>query len=508
MKKKPYRSLDQVYLSETFAKPVPLPPRAQITIFREQGSPLADVLVQRNPPEGNIHPFKVSDSLAQRVINILNKEKKFKSASGETSPNEIIKQAVVDIDHWPEQIHSKVTAIFDKYNLNPETFENLKKIQIEKDNPTSELIRAGDGKEFKPYINLIPDSFKQLFENPDDAFKVVRDLFNIKDNISGINIGKGEVSTSLISNATKEKTGDLTFPDLGEVEIKDYGARMIGTGGGYAVTGTARELSDLLGETSSASLPERALQAARKEILTFVEKELSQSERSKSYTNTPAVREFLANIKYSLDDDRSLEELINTIETAIPQITKADKVVKTVETLKKKIVANLKNYIAAKKTAPITNFLSAVNAFFSNLENLSDDQIARGIIACRNYDVDRSSLDQIIQYILNNMNYFKTNLIQNPNFIRFIIGALHIALYKHVQNFRGILFVTGKKMPKNATDEIKEDISHKKIIYYSVPGNSLAEKFSNTINFLQDNNAEIRINIDQRGNAAQVSFKS
>jgi hypothetical protein len=53
---KKYRPLDEVYLAESFAKHVPLPPRSKI-ILHETGT----VLVQKDPPQGEVEEYNVGD---------------------------------------------------------------------------------------------------------------------------------------------------------------------------------------------------------------------------------------------------------------------------------------------------------------------------------------------------------------------------------------------------------------------------------------------------------------
>lgn len=505
MKKKPYRSLDQVYLSESFAKQVPPPPRNIVYINKEN----SEILVHKNPPNGPMKEFKgVSDQLADNIARLIDKSRSWKTKEGkDVSAENIIDEALAK-DGWKYRAVSEpVHAAFSKHNLNVDAFENLIAIQTDPDNPTRKLIEAGDTSSPTLYFNLIPNSFKALFNNPEDALKVVTDLFNIVPQLKGINVGRGEVATTLISDAVKGKTGDLLFPGFGEVEFKDYDARMIGAGKSYAIEGTQDELANILSQEASASLPERALQVARKDVLNFIEKALSESPESAKSTNLPNIRNYLTNVKNALDDDMTLQDLIGTIETAIPQVVARNKVVKVVEDLKKNIISRLTSYQAAKKREPMGDFLSSVTAFFSDVDSLSNEQLARGIVACRTYDLNQNDKEQLVTFILQNINFFRHNLKDSMG-LRYIIAALHIALYKHFHNFRGIIFATGRPSKKDMSEEEKANIANKKVVFFSVPGNSIGEKIFTTYNFLRNNNAKVNISIDKRGAAAQVSLPS
>jgi len=505
MKKKPYRSLDQVYLSESFNKPVPPPPRNIVYINKEN----AEILVHKNPPHGSMQEFKgVSDQLADNIARLIDKSRSWKGKSGkDVSANNIIDEALSK-DGWSvKAVSERVHSAFDKYKLNVDAFENLITIQTDPNNPTRKLIEAGDSTAPKLYFDLIPDTFKALFSNPEDALKVVGNLFNIVPQLKGINVGRGEVATTLISDAVKGKTGDLFFPGFGEVEFKDYDARMIGAGKSFAIEGTQDELANILSQSAAESLPEKALRAAKKDILNFIEKALSESPESKKSTNLPNIRNYLTNVKNALDNDNNLQDLVSTIETAIPQVVAKNKVVKSVETLKKNIVDRLTAYQTAKKVEPLKDFLSSVNAFFGDIDSLTNDQLAKGIVACRTYELNENDKEQLITFIMQNINFFRHNL-KDMQGLRYIIAALHIALYKHYHNFKGIIFASGRSFPKDTPEDVKEDISHKKVMFFSVPGNSIGEKLFTTYNFLLKNNAKVNISIDKRGAAAQVSFPS
>jgi uncharacterized protein YukE len=440
----------------------------------------------------------VSDKMADSVANLLNKSQAFKSKSGKDVSAESIIDEALAADGWSgTEAVERVHTAFNKVRLNINSFENLIAIQTDKNNPFRKLVEAGDGTNFIPYLNMVPDSFKTLLVNPEDYKRLLQELFVIDFKIGGISVGKGEVATTLISDAVKGKTGDLFLPGFGEVEFKDFDARMVGTGGGYAVEGTQKELNEILSQTSSPGLSERALQVSKKDVLNFIDKLLTELPESKKAANKPEILKYLDEIKYALDNDKTLQDLMSTIDQVIPQIVDQAKVVGTIKTLKDNIIKKVGAYQAAKAGKAVKNFSSAVKAFFSNIENLSDEQIARGIVACRNYNIAPDEQSALVDFLLKNIEFIRSQL-GDYNFLKKLIAGLHIAIYKTHHNFKGIIFVTGGSKAA--------DVASKKIIFFTVPGNTIGEKIINTIKFLQSHNVSISISVDNRGPAAQVSF--
>ena len=264
MKKKPYRSLDQVYLSESFAKPVPLLPRQ--TILGE-----ASLLVySTDHPEGK--PYEnIDDETAKRIVKMLRRSEK--SSSGK-SVNQVI-QEVLKIDHWNgEHVFDRVLKSFDLVKINSSTFENLKAIQTDKENPLRKFIESASSATTQiELIDLIPKGFVNLFENDDlnSALTVLNSIWLITDAEQQANVGPGEISLSIMSDAVKGNTGDLYFDGFGLVDVKGAGARL--GGDGRAHTTTKNELEQILQQVSpELSIKGQILLGIKNIIISVIDK--------------------------------------------------------------------------------------------------------------------------------------------------------------------------------------------------------------------------------------------
>lgn len=196
---KKYRPLDEVYLAESYAKHVPLPPRSKI-ILHETGT----VLVQKDPPQGEVEEYNVGDEKLKKVKNIL-----AKSEEKEAGIVDLINKLNIP------PAHSKIIAerIFESENqeqiLN---YINNRDIRIE------DL----DGK------NII-DVYTQKIM--DRAF--VEWLLGYEWAATP-NVGAGEAFISIMvagarKTSSKEK-GDVKIGEE-ELEIKGDGARLRGQKG-------------------------------------------------------------------------------------------------------------------------------------------------------------------------------------------------------------------------------------------------------------------------------------
>ena len=196
---KKYRPLDEVYLSESYAKHVPLPPRSKI-ILHETGT----VLVQKDPPQGEVEEYNVGDEKLKKVKNIL-----AKSEEREAGIVDLINKLNIP------PAHSKIIAerIFESENqeqiLN---YINNRDIRIE------DL----DGK------NIIDVYTQKII---DRAF--VEWLLGYEWAATP-NVGAGEAFISIMvagarKTSSKEK-GDVKIGEE-ELEIKGDGARLRGQKG-------------------------------------------------------------------------------------------------------------------------------------------------------------------------------------------------------------------------------------------------------------------------------------
>jgi len=206
--KKKYKSLNEVYLENSYAKPVPPPPRSKI-FFTEKGT----VLLQKDPPQGNVEEYNVGDEKLQKVKNILSKS---------------------------EEKEANITDVLTKLNIPPAHAKLISEKIFE--SPNSEQIVA--------YINNRDITIEQVDgKNILDVFaqkisdKKFLEWLLAYEYTANPSVGAGEVFVSImIANARKTSTKEKGDVKIGEqeLEIKGDGARLRGQRG----MGTGVEVSN------------------------------------------------------------------------------------------------------------------------------------------------------------------------------------------------------------------------------------------------------------------------
>lgn len=198
-KDKKYRSLDEVYLENSFAIPVPPPPRAKI-FFTEKGT----VLLQKDPPQGNVEEYNVGDEKLQKVKSILSKSEEKEAG---------ISEVLVKLNIPPA--HAKI--------ISERIFESESNEQIVSYiNNRDVTIEQIDGK------NII-DVFSQKISD-----RKFLEWLLAYEYPSQPSVGAGEVFISImIANARKTSTKEKGDVKIGEqeLEIKGDGARLRGQKG-------------------------------------------------------------------------------------------------------------------------------------------------------------------------------------------------------------------------------------------------------------------------------------
>ena len=110
--------------------------------------------------------------------------------------------------------------------------------------------------------------------------------------------------------------------------------------------------------------------------------------------------------------------------------------------------------LVASLTIPEYNYRDSLLAFFSQYEILSDDQLASGVFAARNYKNVSSTeavKNKIKDIIVSNKNsLFKKHHERYFTYeLAALIGALHLCCYQEKQKFKGIIFDIKKSKFKN-----------------------------------------------------------
>jgi len=479
--KKKYRPLDEVYLRESFAKPV-IPPPYKI-IIRED----AEVLIQKDPPHGNVEEYRVSDEVAREIRSSIKKQEVSKTEEGELTASAIIDK-VLDMDGWKSgtrdypALLERVIGIFSRGEIIPKNFNNLITIQKDPNNKFRTSLLASPQQVFA-YNDLIPDSFLQLFE-PGGGKKVADELWGVTFKAK-VNVGAGELAFTLLSDAVKGKTGDLMFKDLGEVEVKGLAARM--GGDGFCHNHTPGELDKIL-SSQSESLTKQTLQRVKADIYKKIENFIKSREALKGRVTVPKEQQiqYLNQIKDSLDNAEGLNQLLTNINNfGLPANVQAQ--------LKQAI----KDY-SEHKTGQIKGLFSpAIKTFFSLSRNLSNEQLVAGIVATRNYSAS-TEVPELTQYLTNLLEqkrdiFFPKEGVNSYNYNLYrLIASIHTALYRNVQKFSYLLFLNDNT---------------KMMVAYKFEQGNLGQAIESLYNFYSKFDAAFNMSIDDKFKSAGITLK-
>jgi hypothetical protein len=267
MPNKPYKSLHEVYLAQSFAKPVPLLPR-QTVLGEEKG--MAEILIQKDQGE-QLPVYKVPNEVADQILKTIRRAEVSQDEGGDESVNNIIAKCL-EIDHWAQEgngqkspVFFDVVRAFDEVDLDYKKFKNLEALQTDKDNPIRNVLLKDP--KVHSLNQLLSNKFKALFVNPSDAFKVLSILWSIQPK-SDANIGPGELALTMISDAIKGQEGDLQF-DFGHVEVKGNNAAL--GSGKVAVNSTYEELNKILSaKAGGASIQYTNIDKQKTAILRYI----------------------------------------------------------------------------------------------------------------------------------------------------------------------------------------------------------------------------------------------
>lgn len=478
---KKYRPLDEVYLKESFAKSVPLPPYR--IVIRED----ADVVIQKDPPHGEVKEYRVSDEVAKEIRNTIKKQEVSKTEEGDLTASAIIDK-VLEIDGWKSgtrdypALLERVIGIFSRGEIIPQNFNSLITIQKDPNNKFRKDLLSNPQQVYA-YQDLIPESFLKLFE-ANGGLKVADELWGVTFKAK-VNVGAGELAFTLLSDAVKGKTGDLLFKDIGEVEVKGLGARM--GGDGFCHNHTPNELNKILSK-DSGNLTEQTLQRVKAEIFKKIETFIKSREALKGRVTVPKEQQiqYLSQVRDSLDNSENLNQLLTNIANfGLPATVQAQ--------LKQAV----KDYTEHKTGQVKGLFSPAIKTFFSLSKNMSDEQLAAGIAATRNYSAT-TEVPELIQYLTNMLSQKRNDFFPqqgsnayNYNLYR-LIASIHTALYRAVQKFNYILFINDNT---------------KKMVVYKFEEGNLGQTIESIYNFYSKYDAAFNMSIDDKFKSAGVTLK-
>lgn len=421
-----------------------------------------EILMQQKGSD-NVEEFTVPDNLAKQIKSNIKKETMFASAGIDTNLNEIIKK-VLTIANWSKTSNinfllESVSNAFNKEELvvnniidYPDLLQNSKNLLKEKllSNPSSKINLK----------DLIPGWFHSFFENSDGT-NVVNNLWKLVPNTKPAS-GQGELALTLISPSKKASQGDLSV-DGELIEMKGSGGTM---GGDNHIIDTSTELNEILNQDLSG-----ISKTNRKQNLIYRLKKI-----------IPTKHETFKNEIISLvDKDTATEEIKNVID-------RSNLTDKAKESLNKTLVASL--------TIPKFNYRDSLLAFFSQYELLSDEQLAAGVFAGRNYK-KVASPESVKNKIKNIITSNKSTIFQKHHERHFtrelasLISALHLCSYQEVYKFKGIIFVND---------------TNKNMVYYQFKGNEISQNLEDAYSFILQFKPTINLGMTQIQKGASLDF--
>jgi hypothetical protein len=230
---KRYKSLQDVYLEKAASKAVPPVPGASVFLIKDN----ATILIQKDPPSGEVEQYNVSDEKLDKLKTIIGKseikDKTLPETITKTSnlPGQAVREIVAHLEEYPEEAVNKVTEYIKNRSIDLKDLDNKNVFDV----------FEGVG---------IPKDFSRF-------------LYSYQLKQTSPNVGKGEAFFSLMLRGARKamggkkadaETGDVRI-DGQEVEIKGQNARLKGQKGFGAPENVARYWSEEL-KKASVNIPE------------------------------------------------------------------------------------------------------------------------------------------------------------------------------------------------------------------------------------------------------------
>ena len=518
--KKPYKSLEDIYLKESFAKLVPLLPR-HLVLGEDSG--MAEILIQKDQGE-QLPIYKVPNKVADQILKTIKRNEVTQNEPGAQSVNNIIAKCL-EMDGWAAQgsgqessVFSEVVRAFELVDLKYENFKQLEALQRDKNNPVRNILLKN------PAVHspneLLSDKFQALFATPSGALEVLTSLWRIQPQ-SDANVGPGELALTLISDAVKGKEGDLEF-DFGHVEVKGNNAAL--GSGKVAVNATYEELNKILSaKAGGASIQSTNIEKQKAAILNSIQGYINDYTKhvnnSEKYPPQDAklhvdIKTKLKNLLERAREAKNFQELVNDVKNSgLP----ATKKVRTKEggireergekTRLLDQIELLRRIEAGEVTSTAggeqSKFNPAVNAFFSNPRITVADRI-EGIKHVRSSD--RTNQEQIAEVAASLLKTYPKLLswetgTSYSDLNRFI-GAIHVAEYQQEKKFKYLVFFN-----KDAKD--KAALPTKIVsLGFAGTGNTFKEDVVRVFEFFKrkDVNASVKLGVDNTRGTVRVAI--
>lgn len=230
---KKYKSLQDIYLEKAAGKPVAPIPGASVSFIKDN----ATILIQRDPPNGEVEQYDVSDEKLTRLKDVISKtEIKDKTIPEQIKkisnlPAQAVSEIMTHLEEYPEEQVNKITEYIKNRSINLKDLDNKNVFEVFK----------GVG---------IPENFSKY-------------LYGYQLKQTSPNVGKGEAFFSLMLRGARKAMGgkkaDAESGDVRiggeEVEIKGQDARLKGQKGFGSPESVAKFWSESL-KKASANMPD------------------------------------------------------------------------------------------------------------------------------------------------------------------------------------------------------------------------------------------------------------
>jgi len=521
--KKPYRPLSEIYLKESFARPVPLLPRQ--TILGEANG-MAEILIQKDTGE-DLPVYKVPNEVADEVLKRIKRAEQQLGDKEGFTVDKIIAQCL-ELDGWAGEgkgqnssVFREVVNAFNAVELNYKEFNKLLSLQTDKDNPVRTVLLN----DLKPHsmVELLSDKFKALFADPAGALTVLQSLWRlIPDGGKNVNVGPGELALTLISDAVKGKEGDLQF-DFGLVEVKGNNAAL--GSGKYAVVNTYEELNRIMAsKIGGASVRAINIDRQKSIILNLIDELIAQYDKfvadPASVKATPAdtqlhvkTRELLKNLKIKASQAKSFQELVSDVQNSDLKEVKKTRtktlpgekaiLLKELELLRRVEAGEVTSIAGGEKS----RFNPAVNAFFSN-PNLSEENKLEGIkFIVSDEKTNKDEVAEVAKELLSSYpdlltwkSVGKSYEGDSTSDLNRFIGAVHLAEYQQEKKFKYIIFFNADRKDINKLPT--------RIVALSFANSSFKEDVKRVFEFFKDKdiNASVKLGIDNTRGTVRIAI--
>jgi hypothetical protein len=252
--------LNRIYNSLLSGKPVPKKPslikenkivkksstlqHAYHTLTLKRINEETEILMQRQP-DGELEDYKISDELANKIRDEIDREKPVATKIGTQTTVPAIITEVLQKKGWivPTEIIQNIISIFRSEKIVPENIAEYSEVSQASKNSflRSKLINTPET--VVELSTLVPDWFNSFFVSK-NGINVVSKLWNIRVT-QRPTVGRGEIALSLISDCKKGHTGDLYFDD-GKFHVELKGLNGYVEDDGYYASITPIELNNIL----------------------------------------------------------------------------------------------------------------------------------------------------------------------------------------------------------------------------------------------------------------------